>query len=231
MTDNVQRIDSGPAVEKLGLVHRVRLPGGEGPHPTLVMIHGFKGTEDVTWIFARSASPDWLVISMRAPFAADQGYQWYIHDADNADDTDHADDHNNPEDFNKGLAALGHFIEKLPDVYPVDRTRMVLLGFSQGAAMAYAYGLHHPILGIAALCGFIPRYIGHDLPPLDGLPILILHGTQDTTIPIKVARENRDRLQAAGADVTYQESETGHKVSAGEMRELTNWLATRRGIT
>ena len=225
MTDNVQRIDSGPAVETLGLVHRVRLPGGKGLHPTLVMIHGFKGTEEVTWVFARSASPDWLVISMRAPFAADQGYQWYMHD-----DTD-LERQNHPEDFKVGLATLGHFIEKLPDVYPVDRTRMVLLGFSQGAAMAYAYGLHHPILGIAALCGFIPRYIGHDLPPLDRLPILILHGTQDTTIPIKVARENRDRLQAAGADVTYQESETGHKVSAAGMRELTNWLAARRGTT
>src|SRR5215208_4263281 len=92
---DAQLIDNGPAFETLGLVHRVRTPAGPGPHPTLVMIHGLKGNEDVTWIFARSASPNWLIVAPRAPFAAgDSSYSW-------VPDDNHDYDH--PETLQAGL--------------------------------------------------------------------------------------------------------------------------------
>jgi len=132
------------------------------------------------------------------------------------------------------LAALGKFVTALPSVYPVDPKRMILLGFSQGAGMSYALTITQtraagkpPVQGVVGLSGFIPAIIGRDVPPLDGLPVLMLHGTEDTTIPIRIARENRDRLTNAGAKVTYQESEMGHKVSTTGMRELTSWLTER----
>ncbi len=216
----VQLITSGPAFDALGLVHRVRLPEGQGPHPTLLMVHGLNGTEDVTWVFARNAGPEWLIISPRAPFAGDNGYRWNKLASQNLEVTD-------TQAYDAGLDALAHFIETLPAVYPVDRSRLVLLGFSQGAAMAYGYGTSHAVAGIAALSGFIPPALAGNLPKLAHLPILILHGGQDETIPIETARKNRDQLVAAGADVTYQEAQVGHKVSSGGMAELKRWLAQR----
>src|SRR5678816_2400734 len=73
---DIEHVVTGPAVEKLGLVHRVRVPPGEGPHPTLVMIHGLNGNEDVTWVFARAAGPEWLIVSPRAPLPGEEGYRW-----------------------------------------------------------------------------------------------------------------------------------------------------------
>ncbi|HVO41683.1 MAG TPA: dienelactone hydrolase family protein [Aggregatilineales bacterium] len=214
-----QVITSGAAFDALGLVHRMLLPRtGAPPFPTLVMIHGYLGDENVTWVFARSAGPEWLIVSMRAPFASPEGNRWYYANDDGSV---------NADEYAGGLDALSHFIDALPGVYPVDRDRLVLLGFSQGAAMAYAYALRQRVSGVASLSGFIARPVPRDLPPLHGLPVLILHGTEDTTIPIRVARANRARLLAAGADVTYRESDIGHKVSAEGMRDLQTWLAAR----
>ncbi len=211
-----EHITSGPAFERLGLVHRVRVPQADGRHPTLVMLHGLEGTEDVTWIFARAAGPQWLIISPRAPIPARDGFSW---NALNADGRTHK------ESYKVGFDALNHFMEALPSVYPVDQNHIVLLGFSQGAAMAYAFGTANPVTGIAALAGFIPPHL--ELPPLHGLPILILHGTKDDTISIETAHRDRDQLVEAGADVTYQESEVGHKVSSAGFAELKRWLAAR----
>lgn len=215
---DIEHVSSGPAFEKLGLVHRVRVPQGSGPHPTLVMLHGLKGTEDVTWIFARAAGPEWLIVSPRAPIPAEDGYSW--NELDEEGKTDQVS-------FQTGLDALARFIEHLPEAYPVDPKHMVLLGFSQGAAIAYTYGVAHPVSGIVALAGFVPKTIAENLPPLRGLPVLILHGTKDETVSIDIARKNRDQLTATGAAVAYQESEVGHKVSSAGIAELKRWMAER----
>jgi len=217
--DHINHVSTGPAFRKLGLAHRVRVPSGTGPHPTLVMLHGLSGTEDVTWVFARAAGPDWLIISPRAPLPAKEGYTWNALDQDGKTDK---------SDYQTGLDTLTRFIDALPAVYPADRNRLVLLGFSQGAAMAYTYGTSHPVSGIAALAGFIPPEIASNLPPLSNLPVLILHGTKDETVAIDTARQNRDQLKAAGAAVTYLESEVGHKVSSAGIAELKQWLAERK---
>lgn len=197
------------------------MPDGVGPHPTLIMLHGLHGTEDVTWVFARVASANWLIISPRAPFPSRDGFRWSnLNEEGETDKTS----------FDAGLAALEKFVQRLPDVYPADPSKLVFLGFSQGAATAYAYVLLQrsgQVKGIAALSGFIPPTVAEHVPRLNRLPILILHGIKDETVPIDTARHNRDQLIAAGADVTYLESEVGHKVSSAGMNELKRWLAER----
>lgn len=215
----IQLVQDGPAFETLGLVHRVRVPANAGPHPTLVMIHGFQGNEDVTWVFARAAGPEWLIASPRAPFAAATGYSWH----------QFIDGHTDPNTFQQGLQALTRFVEGLAGVYAADRSQVVMLGFSQGAAMAYSFVASTfgtaSVVGVAALSGYIPGLI--TLPRLDGLPILMLHGTLDDTIPIERARKDHEKLIAASASVDYREDPIAHKVSAAGMRELSAWLAER----
>jgi phospholipase/carboxylesterase len=215
---DIEHVSAGPAFDKLGLVHRVRIPPGDGPHPALVMVHGLKGTEDVTWIFARAARPEWLIVSPRAPFACEDGYSWTQQGEE---------DKNDLSAYQAGLDAFSQFIERLPETYGADKNRVVLLGFSQGAAMSYLYGSANPVAGIAALAGFIPSQLAERLPALSNLPVLMLHGTKDETIPITIARQNRDQLTTAGAAVTYQEAEVGHKVSSAGIAELKRWLAER----
>jgi phospholipase/carboxylesterase len=199
-------------------VQRIRVPSSAGPYPTLVMVHGYEGTEQVTWIFAKDAGPEWLVASPRGPFQSGAGYCWYHFDG-----AGHAD----PESFEAGRTALKAYIDILCTDYPVDRSRLVVLGFSQGASMAYDYALANPVSGVAALCGWIPGLTAKPLPDLDGLEVLIVHGTRDEVITVDIARKNRDHLAAAGAQVTYHEEAVGHKVGAVGMNVLKKWLAER----
>jgi phospholipase/carboxylesterase len=209
-----QLVDSGPAFDALGLVHRVRVPAGPGPHPTLVMVHGLQGNEDVMWIFARNAGPNWLIISPRAPFSVEGGYSWHP-----------SDDYGSQEAYQPGLDALTRFVDALPTQYPADRSRLVMLGFSQGAAMSYAFAVSNPVRGIAALCGFMPRWVAEgDLTPFFDLPVLILHGTRDDRVPISRARESRDLLVEAGTVLAYHEDDVGHKVGSEGMHVLRRWL-------
>jgi phospholipase/carboxylesterase len=222
--DSVPLISSGSAFQALGLAHRVRVPSGPGLRPTLIMLHGLQGNEDVTWVFARSADPDWLILVPRAPLSDAGGYSWYPVPADQPPSA---------ESFYAGLSALEHFIDGAQTAYPVDPTRRVLLGFSQGSTMAYAYAFRHRerVAGVAALSGLVARLNQITIPPLAGLPVLILHGTQDTIIPVSMAQRTRDRLTEAGAHVTYEESAIGHKTSAHGLRTLSAWLRDRKQAT
>ena len=159
------------------------------------------------------------MVSPRAPFKLLGGYGWYQFSHTGRTD---------PETFKVGLDTLSRFIEALEKAYPVDRARLVLLGFSQGGAMAYAYGLTHVVGGIVALGGYVPGVIPRPLPPLNEMPVLIIHGVQDDTIAVEIARKNRDQLTQAGAEVTYLEEEgMNHRVGVEGMRLLTGWLADR----
>lgn len=130
--------------------------------------------------------------------------------------------------FDEGLAALERFIRALPALYNADLDRVVLMGFSQGAAVSFALALKHPglVKAIASLVGFMPE--GADtLPssqsPLSNLPVFMAVGQKDPTIPLEKARESAAILRAANADLTYHEYDTGHKLNAQGSRDLTAW--------
>ncbi|MEK6229780.1 MAG: phospholipase, partial [Actinomycetota bacterium] len=82
--------------------------------------------------------------------------------------------------------------------------------------------------GIVAMSGFMPTVEGFelDLERRQGLPAFIGHGSADPVIGVEWGRDARDRLEAAGADVTYRESPVGHGIDPRVMAELPAWVET-----
>ncbi len=210
-------IDSGQAFEQTGLVHRVLTPEGTGPFPTVLMIHGRLGNEDVMWIFARTIPANWQIISVRAIFSEEDGYSW-----------------NEPlgrfptlDEMDDAVTAVTHFIKTAPDIYPIDRSQIYMMGFSQGAATAYSTAIKQADLvkGIAGLVGFLPEAPDELIAtaPLQNLPIFMAVGEKDDTIPLEVARRSGELLRAAGAWLEYREYATGHKLNGQGMRKLQSW--------
>ena len=203
------------------LIHRSRLPQTptNGRLPAVVMVHGWQGNEKVMGIFERTVPPGVVIVSPRAPVEVGaDSYGWYVADSAEAG-------------FEAGLEALRAFVRWLPEAYPVDPEWVLLMGFSQGAAMSCALLLSDPglIRGVAALAGFLPNPARRWLAPgrLAGKMVFIAHGTLDETLPVAQARAARDDLAQAGATVAYHEYEVGHKLNAQGVRELTRWLATQ----
>jgi phospholipase/carboxylesterase len=136
-----------------------------------------------------------------------------------------------PETFAASYEGLQSTLGGLLDEHGVGWDRTVLGGFSQGSVMAYALGLGtgRPVpAGILAMSGFIPTVDGWEMrEDVRGLPVAIAHGTLDPVISVEFARAARDRLEAAGADVLYRESEMGHTIDPRVVPELQEWV---RGV-
>ena len=99
-----------------------------------------------------------------------------------------------------------------------DYSRFFLAGFSQGAALAYAFAIEHPdkVSAVAALSGFLPDDVESSVEQIDlnSLPIYITHGNRDELVPVNKARYAVEVLTQAGAEVSYCEESVGHKLSA-----------------
>jgi phospholipase/carboxylesterase len=116
------------------------------------------------------------------------------------------------------------------DALPFDPGRIVLGGFSQGAAMTYALGLgagRPRPAGLICLSGFMPRVEGYELS-FDGLeryPVAIAHGSLDPVIQVQWGREARSVLEAAGADVLYREAPLPHTIDPHVVPELAGFVS------
>lgn len=213
-----------------GLVHTVRLPGTPPPaggYPAVVMVHGWGGNEGVMWIFAQAVPHHVAVIAPRAPIdLGNGGHTWYgmALSADAQGNRRLLDE----DGFSDSVESLNHFIGTLPDVYPVNPKRVVLMGFSQGASMVGTLLRRRPgcAIGMVSLAGFLPnfgRVPGGD-PTIHDLPVFIAHGSEDEVVPPTIARRMRDRLEDLGARVTYEEYPVGHRMNPDAIRDLSEWL-------
>ena len=132
------------------------------------------------------------------------------------------------------LAALQRFVDELTAAYPVDPARLYLFGFSQGSFMAYALALTRPqqVAGLIAHSGALPIQTIAAAGPVDpavlrGKPVLVVHGTQDRTIPVARAHEARDYLKVAEAKLEYHEYPIGHNASEATLSAMDGWLQQR----
>ncbi len=194
-------------------------------YPSIVAVHG-RGTDenDLIPLVLSLGLADALVVSPRAPlpFNMSGGFAWYDLSQEGVP---------HPQTFRTSLDILRRFIAEIKAGYPLNTKRIILLGFSQGAVMAYSVALLDPASfhGIAALSGYIPQRSGlsFDLVKLGGFPAFISHGTYDQTIPVRLGRESAEFLKKAGANVGYREYPMGHEVREETIRDLAAWTKNR----
>jgi predicted esterase len=197
-----------------GLSYRYKV-GTEGGAPIVMMLHGKTGDEKVMWVLEGVLPRGSHLVALRGLFpVAEGGYQW-----------ENTAPGVWPEmaDFQASADALLRTVEDFERRFQFDRSRLVLMGFSQGAALAFAataLGILQPG-AIVSLAGFLPK---GKLDRLQDLPIFWGHGSQDEMIPIENARLDVEKLLRIGADVHYCEADVGHKLGAECARGLKTWL-------
>jgi phospholipase/carboxylesterase len=105
----------------------------------------------------------------------------------------------------------------------IDRDRVALGGFSDGASYALSLGADNGDL-FKTLIAFSPGYF---MPASrQGSPrIYMAHGTRDRILPIaQTSRQVRSQLEREGYRVTYHEFEGGHTVRPQDVREALDWF-------
>jgi len=116
----------------------------------------------------------------------------------------------------------------------VPRSRIVLAGFSQGAAITLQTGLRQaePLAGLVALSGYLPladRLAAERHAASAGVPVLMAHGTDDPVVPIARAVHSRNLLTSLGYEVSWHEYPMPHAVCAEEIEAIAAFLRQRLG--
>lgn len=116
----------------------------------------------------------------------------------------------------------------------IPRARMVLAGFSQGAAITLQTGLRQgePLAGLVALSGYLPladKLAAERHPASAAVPVLMAHGSDDPVVPIARAIRSRDLLTSLGVDVSWHEYPMPHSLCAEEIEAIAAFLRQRLG--
>jgi phospholipase/carboxylesterase len=211
----------------MSLPQRLR-PANGAPEGALVLFHGRGADEHDLFPLIDALDPERRLLgaTARGPLSLPPGgAHWYV-----VREVGYPD----PDTFHATYAQAGEWLDQLLAEHDIPPERAILGGFSQGAVMSYALGLgadRPRPAGLIALSGFIPQVEGFELGDASGLPVAIGHGTYDPVIGVEFGREARDRLEQAGADVTYRESPMAHTIDPGFLADLRNWVSARRAGT
>ncbi len=112
--------------------------------------------------------------------------------------------------------------------------RIVLAGFSQGAAMAMHVGLRHGegLAGIIALSGYLlfaERLAAERSEANARTPVFVGHGTMDPMVPFSMGETAAHELGELGHPVVWRRYPVAHSVSPEEIADVGAWLRERLG--
>ena len=194
-------------------------PSGNAPHRLILLLHGWTGDEHSMEVFAPRMPKDaWLALPRGIYPSPQGGYSWFREQGKQWPWVD---------DFRPAMDALFELL--VPENFPGAELKTIhLVGFSQGAALAYALAFLYPskVASVAGLAGFLPQgceALSRNLP-LKGKRLFVAHGTLDERVPVEKARFCAQVLREAGGVVDYCEEEVGHKLGAGCMGRFKDYF-------
>lgn len=119
------------------------------------------------------------------------------------------------------LAVVDAVVADAVNRHALDRERVILLGFSQGACIAAEYAARNP--GPSPVVVLSGSLLGPEIDPdryagdCDGAPVFLGVGAADPHVPVARVRATGDILRALGADVTERVYDgVGHEVTDDE---------------
>jgi len=188
------------------------------PLPLVVALHGLGDAPRFPeGLVLRTGVPMRLVLP-RGPLPVGAGAAWSRHRVRDGDDAALA------ADLEAAADRVVRLVTALAASRPTAGTPIVM-GFSQGAMVAWLASLRHPdAVGVALVgAGWLPSAL------LDGLacgaPLRAVHGLADDVVPIEPARRALAHLAARGCTTEWVElSGVGHRVDPPLAAVLERWL-------
>ena len=200
----------------LGFVHRY-LPGENETVPTLLLLHGTGGNEEDLVDLGEALAPGVAFLSPRGKVSEYGAPRFFRRLAEGV--FDH-------EDLVFRTHELAGFVEAASEKYGFDPSKVVAVGYSNGANVAASMILLHPgLLRAAVLFRAMVPFEPEVTPDLSGMPVFIAAGRTDRMIPPDNTQRLADILLEAGADVDLRWRDTGHPLTYEDVAEAKAWLS------
>ena len=199
----------------LGLAHV--LARGSGP-ATLLLLHATGGDEHQLVDLGRRLAPDATLLSPRGTVLEDGVARRFFRR--------HSPLELDIPDLLERTDELAEFVGAAAAAYGLDPSRVIALGYSNGANIAASLLLRRPgtLRGAALLRPMLP-YEPDARPHLDGTRVLMAAGARDALVPHAQGERLAQVLADAGADVRYRVADAGHELVASDLSDVTTWLA------
>ncbi len=200
----------------LGFTHRY-LPGEDEASPTLLLLHGTGGNEEDLVPLGETLAPNAAFLSPRGKVSEYGAPRFFRRLAEGV--FDH-------EDLLFRTHELAEFVQAASEEYGFDLSKVVAVGYSNGANVAASTILLHPgLLRAAVLFRAMVPFEPDVTPDLSEMPIFMAAGRMDRMIPPDNTRRLADILVEAGADVDLRWRDTGHPLTYEDVAEAKEWLA------
>lgn len=202
----------------LGFEH-VLVPGESST--TLLLLHGTGGDEHQLVELGRQLAPQATLLSPRGKVLEGTMPRFFRR---------HAVGQLDVPDLLARTDELARFVAAAVEDYGLDGTRVVALGYSNGANIAASLLLRRPgTLRAAVLFRAMLPFEPEEMPALDGTGVLVAAGARDPYVAPAQSERLAAVLRAGGADVDLRLVEAGHELTRSELIAAATWLAATDG--
>ena len=199
---------------ELGFEHvLVRGPG----RSTMLLLHGTGGDEHQLVELGRKLAPDASLLSPRGNVLEGTMRRFFRRHADGALDI---------PDLLARTDELARFLAAATSAYELDATRVIAVGYSNGANIAAGLLLRRPgtLHGAVLLRPMLPYEPDGPLS-LTGTSVLVAAGARDPYLPVEGSERLAEVLREAGAEVELRVADAGHELTRGELAGAATWVA------
>jgi enterochelin esterase-like enzyme len=138
-----------------------------------------------------------------------------------------------------GEELVMNVLHEVQGQYHIDPNRIFLTGMSNGGIGAWIVGMHHAdqFAGIAPMASGIDDVLYPFLENLSHTPVYVIHGAEDTIMPVQLSRDLVKEMQRRGIPYHYREHHWTHPHAGGhffpkqELPDLMSWFnGQTRGV-
>lgn len=204
---------------ELGFIHRWIPATNPSESRTLLVLHGTGGDENSFLPVASAVLEGAAVLSPRGK-SLEEGYPRFFRRFDEG-----VFDY---EDLKARADELADFVRQAAGKYAFDLSKVVAVGYSNGANIASATLIRNPeIIRDAVL--FRAMHTVDAGKDLGGHRVLISNGRSDPITPMESVDRLVSELGKAGAQVDLRLDDGGHKFSRAEVEMAAGWLVVNVG--
>ena len=195
------------------------------PRTLVIALHGYEDEPaDLAALLAPLDHESQAVVALRGPIEAPNGPAWFTSDEAGPVEAE----------LRRSLDMLGVAIDRTAADHGVDRSAVVLGGFSQGGVAALAFALSdagsaQPLAGLFSISGFLvhAESVPYDIAGLaaGATPVLVVHGADDDVVAVQQGRSAARLLERKGVAVRYVELDGDHHLGAVAVDALGTWLS------
>jgi len=208
----------GQPSPELGFIHRFEPgAGAEAANtPALLLLHGTGGDENDLVELGRELAPGASLLSPRGKVLERGMPRFFRRLAEGVFDLD---------DLRLRTTELARFIRAAAERYQFDLSKLVAVGYSNGANIAASLLLMEPgtLAGAVLLHAMVP-IVPEAVPDLSSTPVFLSGGRSDTMISPRETERLAELLRSAGARLTVSWQPGGHSLTSAEVQAARQWL-------